>query len=287
MKHAVIVTGLALLAVAVSSELAFGLYTRASKSNSDWPCQQILVSHLSPAAMWTGPSVQGLDKTSDPQIDELAANLAQRRLPIDQAKAQIDEFAKSAGPDRKQKLTLLFALLFDKLDGERAQVIGGLERFGRRQKEMANKIRAETKSCMRKRTNPSRRNRPMIRRAQCPSPPSNCNGICGSSRINTRHWPMSARCPCSSSRGFSHSRARSKAISIRAPSQPERDRLTRAGAAGAPLERKTGLSPGVRPVGMPERMRGRDCGTRIIRLRPSQAGQRVIGASCSSSSGIP
>ncbi|MGB8276985.1 MAG: hypothetical protein WCF20_03495 [Methylovirgula sp.] len=143
MKHAVIVTGLALLAVAVSSELAFGLYTRASKSNSDWPCQQILVSHLSPAAMWTGPSVQGLDKTSDPQIDELAANLAQRRLPIDQAKAQIDEFAKSAGPDRKQKLTLLFALLFDKLDGERAQVIGGLERFGRRQKEMANKIRAE------------------------------------------------------------------------------------------------------------------------------------------------
>jgi hypothetical protein len=142
MKQRVIVTGLALLATAASCELAFG-FTPAGKSNPDWPCQQILVRHLSAATMWTGPSFQGLDKTSDPQVDELAEKLAQRRLPIDQAKAQIDAFAKSAGPDKKQKLTLLFALLFDRLDGERAQVLSGLERFGHRQKEMADKIRAE------------------------------------------------------------------------------------------------------------------------------------------------
>lgn len=141
MKPRVIVSGFALLAAGILADTA-AAYTPPGK-NPDWPCQQILVSHLSPAAMWTGPSIDGLDRDSDPQVDELASTLAQRRLSIDDAKAQIDAFAVSAGANRKQKLTLLFALLFDKLDGERATVISGLERFGRRQKEDANKIRDE------------------------------------------------------------------------------------------------------------------------------------------------
>jgi len=141
MKSRVIVSGFALLAAGILADTA-SAYTPPGK-NPDWPCQQILVGHLSPAAMWTGPSIDGLDRDSDPQVDELASTLAQRRLPIDDAKAQIDAFAASAGANRKQKLTLLFALLFDKLDGERATVIRGLERFGRRQKDMADQIRDE------------------------------------------------------------------------------------------------------------------------------------------------
>ena len=143
MKQRAIVTGLALLAAAVSFEPASGAYTRMSKSNPDWPCQQILVTHLSPAAMWTGPAIADADKTPDPKIDDLASRLAQRRTPIAEANAEIDAFAKAAGADRKQKLTQLFAVLFDKLDSERAEVIGGLVRFGHRQIEMATKIRAE------------------------------------------------------------------------------------------------------------------------------------------------
>ncbi|QXX75381.1 hypothetical protein [Methylovirgula sp. HY1] len=143
MKQRVIVTSLALLAAALSFDPALGAYSRMSKSNPDWPCQQILVSHLSPAAMWTGPSIADADKTSDPKIDDLAARLAQRRMPIAEAKTEIDAFAKAAGADRQKKLTALFAALFDKLDGERSQVIGGLVRFGHRQIDMAAKIRAE------------------------------------------------------------------------------------------------------------------------------------------------
>ena len=101
------------------------------------------MSHLSPAQMWTGPSIDGIDKDSDPQVDELAGKLAQRRVSIDDAKAQIDAFAASAGANKKQKLTLLFVLLFNRLDGERAAVIDGLVRFGHRQKEEADHIRAE------------------------------------------------------------------------------------------------------------------------------------------------
>jgi len=143
MRHDAIVASLAVLATAALCQTAFARDYHPKNSNPDWPCQQVLVSHLSPAAMWSGPSIQGLDKTSNPQIDELASRLEQRRLPVDQAKAEIDTFAKSAGADRKQKLTLLFALLFDKFDSERSQVIGGLTRFGHRQKDMADKIRAE------------------------------------------------------------------------------------------------------------------------------------------------
>ena len=89
------------------------------------------------------PSIDGLDASSDPQVDELAGKLAQRRLSVDDAKAQIDAFAASTGADKQKKLTLLFAGLFTRLDGERAEVIEGLVRFGHRQKEAADQIRAE------------------------------------------------------------------------------------------------------------------------------------------------
>lgn len=143
MKKKMIGSGLILLASASLSAAALAAYTPPGKGNPDWPCQQILVSHLSPAQMWTGPSIDGVDRNSDPQVDELAAKLAQRRVSIDDAKAQIDAFAAAAGANKQQKLTLLFALLFDRLDGERAEVIDALMRFGHRQKGMADQIRAE------------------------------------------------------------------------------------------------------------------------------------------------
>ncbi|MGA3302608.1 MAG: hypothetical protein ABSC72_04885 [Methylovirgula sp.] len=143
MKKKIIGSGLVLLASASLSAAAVAAYTPPGKSNPDWPCQQILVSHLSPAQMWTGPSIQGLDGSSDPQVDELAGTLSQRRVSIDDAKAQIDAFAASTGANKQQKLTLLFAALFNRLDGERAEVIQGLIRFGHRQKDAADQIRAE------------------------------------------------------------------------------------------------------------------------------------------------
>jgi hypothetical protein len=143
MRHGALVVSLAVLATAVSCQMAFGADQRSNRNNPDWPCQQILVSHLSPAAMWSGPAIQGADKSTDTQIDALASKLAQRRMPIEEAKAEIDAFAKSAGADRKQKLTLLFSALFDQLDGERSQVVEGLLRFGHKQQDMADKIRAE------------------------------------------------------------------------------------------------------------------------------------------------
>jgi hypothetical protein len=118
----------------------------AAKPNSDWPCRQILVDHMSSAAVWSGPSIEGINSNWDSDIAALATKLAARRLPLEAAKSEIDNFARDAGTEKQRKLTALFAALFEKLDGERAQIIAGLERFGHAQKAMANRIRAENEN---------------------------------------------------------------------------------------------------------------------------------------------
>ena len=142
MRHRVAALVLGLL-VLPNAGLRAEMAAPSGKAGSDWPCQQILVAHLSPAAMWTGPSLDGVAWKDDSEITELASKLAARRVPIEEAKAEIDAFAKAAGSDKRAKLTKLFAALFDQLDGERAQIIAGLERFGHYQKSMADRIRAE------------------------------------------------------------------------------------------------------------------------------------------------
>jgi hypothetical protein len=134
------------LSVISAAALCAAPAANAAKSNGDWPCQQILVGHISPAAVWTGPSIEGVVWSEDLDIVDLAGKIAARRVPIDQAKAEIDVFAKAAGADKRSKLTKLFAALFEQLDRERSQVIEGLGRFGHVQKAMADKIRAENES---------------------------------------------------------------------------------------------------------------------------------------------
>ncbi|MCX7899992.1 MAG: hypothetical protein N2444_07920, partial [Methylocystis sp.] len=65
---------------------------------------------------------------------------------IEDAEKLIAEFAKAAGENRKARLTLLFAALYEKMNGERREVVNGLDRFGRRLRELAGKTRDETQA---------------------------------------------------------------------------------------------------------------------------------------------
>ncbi|WP_026607382.1 hypothetical protein [Methylocapsa acidiphila] len=114
-----------------------------AKTDPDWPCQQILVETISLPAVWSGPSIEDKKQPTDAAFEDLVARLSARRLPLDQAEAAIDLFARSKGANRESELTALFAALFERLNAERAQVIDGLRRFGRGQRELAAKIRAE------------------------------------------------------------------------------------------------------------------------------------------------
>lgn len=122
---------------------AFAQESSRAKADPDWPCRQILVGTISLPAVWSGPSIEGVKWRGDAAAADLVARLAARRMPLDEAERAIDEFAGAKGAERASRLTALFAGLFETLNAERAQVIDGLHRFGRRQRELAAKIRAE------------------------------------------------------------------------------------------------------------------------------------------------
>jgi len=113
------------------------------RQQGDWPCRQIRVPTVALASVWTGPPIDGLAARAreDAEVSDLVTRLSARRTPIETAQTQIADFAKGAGARRKERLTLLFAALFDRLDGERSEVVSGLDRYGRSQKEMAEDVR--------------------------------------------------------------------------------------------------------------------------------------------------
>jgi len=109
----------------------------------DWPCVQAKVPELSPAALWAGPPLDDAAKAwgNDPKIKDLVARLAARRVPIEDAQKLIADFMTGSASEREVKGTRLFAGVFERLNTEREEVMAGIERLARRQKDMADKIR--------------------------------------------------------------------------------------------------------------------------------------------------
>ena len=122
----------------------------------DWPCQQIKVPELSLAAVWTGPAVdpQNTDWQDDQVVADLVHEIVPRRVPLAQAQDRIQAFAQQANDQKQQKLLQVIAGLFSVLDGERAAIITGLDRFGARQKELAAGIREDNEKLRQLQANP-------------------------------------------------------------------------------------------------------------------------------------
>jgi hypothetical protein len=108
----------------------------------DWPCQQIKVQRLSLASIWSGPPPEQAQAEwrADPAVADLVREIAERRLPNEQAQNEIHDFARRA-QDKQSKLLELLAGLFSVLDDERGAVVAGLDRFGARQRELAASLR--------------------------------------------------------------------------------------------------------------------------------------------------
>jgi hypothetical protein len=111
----------------------------------DWPCSQAKVPEISLAAVWAGPPLDDVSDTwkDDAKINALVTKLAARRMPLDEAEKTITDFL-GASADKTMTGKLLFAGLFDTLNAQRFQVMNGLERVMRKQREAADKIRADT-----------------------------------------------------------------------------------------------------------------------------------------------
>ena len=108
----------------------------------DWPCIQRKVGELTAAQMWDGPDVETAAAwRDDPGVAALAAELAQRRVPLDEAASRIERFAAAAGADRDAKLTALFVRVLERINAERARLVAGIERYARKQRQLADRIR--------------------------------------------------------------------------------------------------------------------------------------------------
>ena len=135
--------GLIALTVTFEAASVIAAERKSDPPEQNWPCHQILVGRLSLAAVWSGPSIEGLEWRNDQAVADIVARLAARRTPLDDAERAIEDFAQSQGASKSKKLVAVFAGLFETLNDERSQVIEGLLRFGAKQKELAEKIRAE------------------------------------------------------------------------------------------------------------------------------------------------
>jgi len=130
------------LAVAGSAERCFA----ADPRYPDWPCTQAKVPDVSLAAVWAGPPLDDVASKwkDDAKVTALVPRLAARRTPLDEAQKAITEFLEGAAAKKTEAGKLLFTGLFDTLNAQRASVMSGLERVTRKQREAADKIRADT-----------------------------------------------------------------------------------------------------------------------------------------------
>jgi len=130
------------LAVALAAP---GAASAMDPRHPDWPCHQIEIRNLSVAAFWTGPAIDDVGEawTKDATIHDLVIRLAERRTPLDDAKKAAADFISGTNEEKQHKAKLLFAGLFATLNGERSQVMAGIERFSQRQQQLRGKISAE------------------------------------------------------------------------------------------------------------------------------------------------
>jgi hypothetical protein len=132
-------------AMTIATELALGGMALAADSRfPDWPCSQVKVPEISVAAVWAGPAIDDVGNAweEDPAIRELVARLAARRTSLGDAQKAISDVITGTEPERQKKAKLLFAGLFKTLNRERSDVMRGLERYFRKQREFSEQIRS-------------------------------------------------------------------------------------------------------------------------------------------------
>jgi hypothetical protein len=113
----------------------------ATGEDPDWPCIQRLVPKIAPAVIWPGPPIEQVNGPADPRIDELAGELSARRVPLEEARAQIEAFAAGLdGAQRNEQLIRLFVRTLEIINNDRSSIIEGIKKYARGQRALAQSI---------------------------------------------------------------------------------------------------------------------------------------------------
>ena len=114
----------------------------AAGKDPDWPCVQRLVPEIAPAVIWSGPPLDSAATGASPTIDQLAGELAARRVPVEDAAAQVEKFAQTLNDEQKDKeLTRLFARTLEIINHDRTSIIKGIKKYARGERALAETIR--------------------------------------------------------------------------------------------------------------------------------------------------
>ena len=129
----------------------------AAGGTPEWPCVQRKVAEVSVGQIWQKGEIPqaAKDLARDRRIVEVVDYAAARRTPLEEVEKRIAEFAAAAGAERNLKLQALFVALLDRMNGERGQVISGIERYGKHQIELAERLRKEQHDLDRMRADPN------------------------------------------------------------------------------------------------------------------------------------
>lgn len=100
---------------------------RAATGPPDWPCVQRLIPELSWGTVWAGPSLDELEREwwDDEEVASVVRYATARETDDDAALQRVRDFVESTADDddREERLTLLFAGLFERIDRERGRTI--------------------------------------------------------------------------------------------------------------------------------------------------------------------
>jgi hypothetical protein len=120
----------ALIATATPAEAQ-----RAATGPPDWPCVQRLIPELDWTAIWSGPSIEELQEPwwSDDEVGATVRFAAARTTDSGAALERVEEFADGLSENREERLTLLFAGLFERIGRERSRTIDSIRRYARGQ----------------------------------------------------------------------------------------------------------------------------------------------------------
>src|SRR5690606_5536784 len=84
------------------------------------------------------------DWAKDAGVSALVEKVSARRLPLDDARKEIRDFAAALPADQLEpRMTMLVQGLFDRMSAERSHVMAGIARYAHRQLEIAAQLRKE------------------------------------------------------------------------------------------------------------------------------------------------
>ncbi|HEX2430452.1 MAG TPA: hypothetical protein VHK03_06765 [Aestuariivirgaceae bacterium] len=140
----------------LSLTLAAPSLAATTEPGATWPCVQRKVVELSLNSIWQRGDLPDSARqlANDPAVQALAEKLAARRTTMEEADADIKAFAREASVNRDGMMQGLFLALFDRMKGERSEVMAGIERYGRHQIDLAAKVKAEQQEIDRMRNDP-------------------------------------------------------------------------------------------------------------------------------------